>query len=342
MTSLPQAQAVLDRALAARVYSAVSAEVGDRNGPLWTHAQGSLAFDETTRVDADTIFDLASLTKVLSTTTLALLLTRRGALTLGRRVTEDLPPWSSSDRAMVSVQDLLEHSSGLPAHREYFRRVAGRDAYVAAISAEPLEYVARSPSIYSDLGFIVLGAALERIGGATLDDQFSAWTHAAKIDAPITYLPPVEWAAHTAMTGHDAWRGRWLQGEVHDENAAALGGVAAHAGLFGTAGAVGAAARWWLAQLDFDDAQRFTQRSSVAGSSRALGWDTMRPTSSCGTRMSSTAIGHTGFTGTSLWLDPERNRYFVLLSNRVHATRNSDAIQQVRRDFHDAANLDLS
>ena len=342
MTSLPHAQAVLDRALAARVYSAVSAEVGDRHGPIWTHAQGFVAFDSMARVDAGTIFDLASLTKVLSTTTLALLLTRQGVLTLDRRVIEVVPQWSDADRAMVTVQDLLEHSSGLPAHREYFRRLVGRDAYLDAIATEPLDYAPRSRSIYSDLGFIVLGAILERVGGASLDDQFSAWTQAARIDAPITYLPPDDWVAHTATTEHDAWRGRWLQGEVHDENAAALGGVAAHAGLFGTAGAVGAAARWWLAQLDGADAQRFAQRSSVGGSSRALGWDTMLPTSSCGTRMSSAAIGHTGFTGTSLWLDLEQHRYFVLLTNRVHASRTSDAIQQVRRDFHDAAHIDLS
>jgi CubicO group peptidase (beta-lactamase class C family) len=142
-----------------------------------------------------------------------------------------------------------------------------------------------------------------------------------------------------------------LQGEVHDENAAALGGVAAHAGLFGTAAAVGNAARWWLRLLQGQDdaatgmsaraATAFATRSSVPGSSRALGWDTMLPTSSCGTRMSARAVGHTGFTGTSLWIDPEQDLYFVLLTNRVHPTRHNDAIRPVRRQFHDAAIGDL-
>jgi CubicO group peptidase (beta-lactamase class C family) len=342
MKVMPQAQEVLDRALAARVYSAVSAEIGDCSGPIWVYAQGRTAFDGETRVDTDTIFDLASLTKVVATTTIALLLTRQGVLDVDRRVSEVLPQWTAPDRTIVSARDLLEHSSGLPAYREYFRRLTGRDAYVDAIAVEPLEYAPRSQSIYSDLGFITLGVLLERLGTGTLDAQFSAWREAARIDAPLTYLPPADWAARTAMTEQDTWRGRWLQGEVHDENAAALGGVAAHAGLFGTAGAVGAAARWWLTELGHADAQRFAQRSAVAGSSRALGWDSMLPTSSCGTRMSTAAIGHTGFTGTSLWLDPARNRYFVLLTNRVHATRTSDAIQTVRREFHDAAHIDLS
>jgi CubicO group peptidase (beta-lactamase class C family) len=140
-----------------------------------------------------------------------------------------------------------------------------------------------------------------------------------------------------------------LRGEVHDENAAALGGVAAHAGLFGTADAVGMAARWWMrllagssdAGVSTATARHFTERSSVSDSSRALGWDTMRPTSSCGTRLSASAIGHTGFTGTSLWIDPERNLYVVLLTNRVHPTREGDGIQEVRRAFHDAVVEDL-
>jgi CubicO group peptidase (beta-lactamase class C family) len=131
-----------------------------------------------------------------------------------------------------------------------------------------------------------------------------------------------------------------LQGEVHDQNAAALGDVAAHAGLFGTLSGVGAAARWWLQQFHTLEGQVFMRRSVANGSSRAIGWDTMLPSSSCGTMMSPDAVGHTGFTGTSLWIDPSRNRYFVLLTNRVHVA-GADAIGHVRRDFHDAANSAL-
>jgi CubicO group peptidase (beta-lactamase class C family) len=146
-----------------------------------------------------------------------------------------------------------------------------------------------------------------------------------------------------APTERDAWRGRVLQGEVHDENAYALGGVAGHAGLFGTAGAVGSFARAMLASLrapNWIGTPEFMRvcvsPSAVPGSSRALAWDTMRPTSSCGTLMSPTAVGHTGFTGTSLWIDWERDVYVVLLTNRVHPTRENAALVALRPQFHDA------
>jgi CubicO group peptidase (beta-lactamase class C family) len=333
---------VLGRALEQGAFSAVAAEVGDIGAPFWQYAAGRLAFDSPALVDENTIFDLASLTKVLSTTTIALLLCRAGVLHVNAPVATTLPAWSPADRAALTFRDLLEHASGLPAHRDYFRRLIGMESYLSAIVNEPLEYVPRTRSIYSDLGFIVLGAALETLANASLARQFEAWKQRAGIEEPLAYRPPLDWKAQTAVTEYDEWRGRRLQGEVHDGNAAALGGVAAHAGLFGTARAVGAAARWWLRELANGDARQFAVRSSVPGSSRALGWDTMRPTSSCGTLMPGAAIGHTGFTGTSLWLDPSRNVYFVLLTNRVHAARSTDAIQVVRRDFHDEANRDLA
>ena len=342
MTRLETAAAVLRRGLEARTYSAVSAEIGDLSGPFWTYAGGHLGFDSADKVDESTVFDLASLTKVISTTSLSLVLTRDRALKIDDQINRIIPDWSAADRSMLSIRDLLEHSSGLPAHREYFRRLIGIEAYVGAIALEPLEYAPRTRSVYSDLGFIVLGAALERWDRASLAHQFNRWKADAGIDERIAYLPPSEWKPRTAITELDDWRGRLLQGEVHDDNAAALGGIAAHAGLFGTAAAVGATARWWLRQVDTEDGRLFTQRSMVPGSSRALGWDTMLPTSSCGRLMPRGALGHTGFTGTSLWLDASRHLYFVLLTNRVHASRSNDAMQQLRRDFHDAVNQELS
>src|SRR6185437_11522039 len=156
------------------------------------------------------------------------------------------------------------------------------------------------------------------------------------------FNPPRALRDRTAPTEVDLFRGRLLQGEVHDENTWALGGAAGHAGLFGTAAGVGAFARGVLSDLiggspagRTSQVRRFVRKSTVPGSSRALGWDTMLPTSSCGTRMSPRAIGHTGFTGTSLWIDPERDLYVVLLSNRVHPTRDNNQIQRVRRRVHD-------
>jgi CubicO group peptidase (beta-lactamase class C family) len=257
--------------------------------------------------------------------------------------------WRKPDRAAVTVRDLFEHSSGLPAHRRYFEQRAGRPDYEAAIAAEPLDYRPRERSLYSDLGFILLGFILEDAGGAPLDRQFHDWRTAEGIAEPIDFVPPRDWRSRIPSTGHDRWRGAVQRGEVHDENAAALGGVAGHAGLFGTAAAVGRIARWWLERLlgiaQADDAalaRAFVIRSTVPGSSRALAWDTMLATSSCGERWSPRAIGHTGFTGTSLWIDPGRDCYAVLLTNYVLRSTDRVNIRQVRRAFHDAVVADTT
>ena len=306
------------------------------------------------------MFDLASLTKVIATTTLVMRAVESGRLSLDERVADRLATWRGQDREMVTVADLLEHASGLTAYLPFFRDHQGRVEFERAIAALPLEHTPRTQSIYSDLGFMLLGFMLEDVNGASLADQFNAfWSFHLKVEATeqrsvrrqaeaqMTFNPPREWRERTAPTELDLWRGRLLQGEVHDENTWALGGAAGHAGLFGTAAATGAFARTVLRGLSDrgpsiarpETLARFVTKSTVPGSSRALGWDTMLPTSSCGTRLSSRSIGHTGFTGTSLWIDPEHDLYVVLLTNRVHPTRENNAIQPVRRAFHDAVAL---
>jgi CubicO group peptidase (beta-lactamase class C family) len=352
MTTCRRAEAVLSGARDARVFSAVTAEVGSRSGCVWQFASGRLSFDsEAGAVDMDTVFDLASLTKVLATAALCAGLIERGSLALDTRVHDLVRSWSTTDRTAVTVRDLLEHCSGLPGFRPYFQHLSGRAAFEDAIAREPLEYEPRQRSIYSDLGFILLGFILEDRAGTALDRQFDRWHSAAGVRAPLGFLPGASLRPRIAATENDPWRGRVLQGEVHDENTFAIGGVAGHAGLFGTASAVGDAARWWMKLLAGNDdpatgttasiARRFVQRSTVPRSSRALGWDTMLTTSSCGRLLSPEAIGHTGFTGTSLWIDPMQDLYVVLLTNRVHPTRANEGIQQVRRDFHDALVQDL-
>ena len=351
MKSLDRTIRVLDDAIATLAFTAVSAEVGSSAGVRWRFATGRLAQDSTAAVTHETIFDLASLTKVLSTTALMLPWIERGAITLETPVASLLSSWTSTERVSVTIRDLLEHASGLPAHRPYFQTLSGRSDYERAIGVEPLAYQPRQQSIYSDLGFILLGFILEDLAARSLESQFDAWREAARVTEPLLFRPGRDLHAVIAATEHDGWRGRVIVGEVHDENAAALGGVAGHAGLFGTGAAVGQTARWWLKRLTGHDdaatgisartAALCVRRSSVPGSSRGLGWDTMLPTSSCGTRWSAHAIGHTGFTGTSLWLDPSCDRYAVLLTNRVHPTRANDRIQDVRRAFHDAVALDL-
>ena len=283
---------------------------------------------------ADTVYDLASLTKVIATTSRAMQALDAGALALDARVADHLASWRGADRQAVTIADLLEHTSGLTAYLPFFRDHHGRAEFEHAICTLPLEYAPRTRSIYSDLGFILLGFILEDVGFAL---------EGLQAGDPLTFNPPRSWKDRTAPTELDLWRGRLIQGEVHDENAWALGGVAGHAGMFGTASGVGTFARDALngvrGETTFARSEtfaRFAKRSTVPGSSRALGWDTMLPTSSCGTQFTAQALGHTGFTGTSLWIDPELDLYVVLLTNRVHPSRDNNAIQPVRRAVHDA------
>ena len=337
------ARELIDKAVADRVFPAAVVEVGDATEPRWREAFGRLTFGPAARAASEeTIFDLGSLTKVLSTTPLIMQQVERGVLGLDDPVSQHVDGWRGADRIHVSIRDLLSHAAGLTAYVPFFRGHRGRAGFERAICDTPLEYPPRSKSIYSDLGFILLGFMLD--DRTPLTDGFAAMLTQMGIVEHLQFDPPTLWNARTAPTEIDPWRGRLLVGEVHDENAWALGGVAGHAGLFGTATAVGAYARHLLQVLDGrigafrrETLETFiAKRGDIPGSSRALGWDTMLPTSSCGTRISPRAFGHTGFTGTSLWIDPDRGIYVVLLSNRVHPTRANDAIKRVRPAVHDA------
>lgn len=360
------AAAIVRDAIASGAFPAASLEIGRANGPLWRDAAGRLTYDaEAAPVDQKTIFDLASLTKVLATATLTMRAVDERRLTLDDPVGRWLPQWRGSDRDMVTIRDLLSHASGLTAYLPFFRDYRGRFEFAHAICTLPLEYEPRSQSIYSDLGFMLLGFILEDAqppgpgfrgapGATDLSRSLATQFHrlASFFTAePLRFNPPRSWRPIVAPTEVDPWRGRLLAGEVHDENTWALGGAAGHAGLFGTAAAVGAFARVALRTITGDallastpTMRTFITPAGVPGSSRALGWDTMLPTSSCGTLMSPTSIGHTGFTGTSLWIDWERDLYVVFLTNRVHPTRENEAIRQIRPRLHDAivAQLDGS
>ncbi len=381
---------LIDDAVRRRAFPCAVVEVGCTEGPVWCHAAGALSYGGDAAATADTVFDLASLTKVLATTTVVMRLVEAGALALDEPVAGRIADWRGSDRGAVTVADLLEHAGGLTAHLPFFRDHRGRPDYQHAISTLPLEYPPRSRSVYSDLGFILLAFIAADAGSAGLDEQFDEVADRLGL-GDLRYRPPAAWRRRTAPTEVDPWRGRLLRGEVHDENGWALGGVAGHAGLFGTAPAVGRFARAvletlrgrptpahpearpgekdpagaetprWRSKLAHPEARpgkrdpaeaesprrgpklarpetlaRFVRRGRVAGSSRALGWDTMLVTSSCGRLLSPAAFGHTGFTGTSLWIDPAQDLYVVLLTNRVHPTRANEAILRVRPAVHDA------
>jgi CubicO group peptidase (beta-lactamase class C family) len=338
------ARAVLEHAISNRVSPGAIIEVGDTTRPLWAHATGRLTYDAAAPLtDASTIFDLASLTKVVSTTPLVMRQIERGGIGLDDAVSDYLTSWRGHDREAVTIRDLLSHSSGLPAYHALHLDHRSVDACVRTISTLALDYAPGASALYSDLDFILLGAILERFG--PLQAQFDAMRTQMPVAGDLQFSPPALWQRRTAPTRQSPERQRLLVGEVDDENAWALGGVAGHAGLFGTAGAVGEYARHLLQILDGRSGALdagllrtfVTRRAEIPGSSRALGWDTMLPTSSCGTRMSPAAFGHTGFTGTSVWIDPVRGVYVVLLTNRVHPVAGDAAlIRQLRRDAHDA------
>ena len=339
------ARRVVDTAIADRIFPGATIDVGDSSGPLWQDAIGTLTFEpRAAAVQIETPYDLASLTKVLATTMLVMSLVQRDLLHLDTLVAQCFEEWQGADREMVTIRDLLEHASGLSA-RLVDAPPEGRREFEHEICSMRLEYPPRSRSIYSDLGFILLGFIVADRGDAPLARQFARFGRARGAEFDLFSIQKVG-AAPTMPEPDDVRRGRMLVGEVHDSYAHALGGAAGHAGVFGSARAVGSIARLWLRAArgehglpdPFSPAlvARFVAKSSVPGSSRALGWDTMLPSSSCGTRMSARAFGHVGYTGASMWIDPERDRYFVLLTNRACGGGTADQMRDVRRAFHDA------
>ena len=346
--SFELARRLVLNAIGERVCPAASIEAGTAREVLWREAFGTITYDASAPVATpETVFDLASLTKVIATTSLAMRLCDAGAVTLDAPVSRWVPAWSGDDRRGVTLRDLLEHASGLPGWAPLYESCVTRSEFESAVCGFPLEFPPRTASLYSDLGFMLLGWVLERAGDAALDVLWSGVAEDLGCGTALRFGTPPEWRTRVAPTRIDPWRGRLLVGEVDDNNAWGLGGVAGHAGLFGTAPAVGAFARTVLRALRSEPAVgarlarpetvcQFAGPSRVAGSSRALGWDTMLPTSSCGVRMSPGAIGHTGFTGTSLWIDPLSDFYVVMLTNRVHPGGGSNTgIQQLRRALHD-------
>lgn len=337
---IAEADRLLERYLAEAAFPGAVAAVGKDGRLAHLRALGRLSYDaEAPAVQTDTIYDLASLTKVVVTTTMAMILVGRNGLDLATPVAAFLPGFKGGGRERVTLWHLLTHSSGLPAWAPLYQRISGRPAYLKHIENTPLACEPGSQSVYSDLGFILLGEVLERLAGEALD-VFARRAILEPLGMRDTlYSPWPELLTRIAPTERDPWRGRLLRGEVHDENAFALGGVAPHAGLFGTAPDLACFAQMILdggvhegkRLVARETIERFTRRAGVPGSSRALGWDTPGPGSSAGALLSSESFGHTGFTGTSLWIDPTRRLFLILLTNRVHPTRANDAVPKVVR-----------
>jgi CubicO group peptidase (beta-lactamase class C family) len=306
---------------------------------------GRFTYDATSPpIGAESIFDLASLTKVVATTTMAMVLYERGMLDLEMPVVGILPEFRREDllRREITFRQLLAHSSGLPAYERLFLRSKSKEELLHEAFAVPLKSEPGARVEYSDVGFILLGVALERIAGEPLD-RFCQ----REIFGPLgilhtTFNPPAAWRSRTVPTADDqTFRKRVIQGEVQDENASVMGGVAPHAGLFATASDIARFAETMLkgsaSILRRETLSLFTRREhSPAGTSRALGWDTPSYPSQSGKYFSPLSFGHLGYTGTSLWIDAERQISITLLTNRTWPDCSNWAIKEVRPAFHDA------
>jgi len=303
---------------------------------------GHYGVDDSRPVDAGTLYDIASLTKVVGLTTACMLLVDSGQLDLDAPITRYVPEFRGPMKDHVTVRHLLTHSAGLVADLPLYDSTATRAAALAAVDTTTLVAPPGTSYTYSDLSAIVLMQAVERVTGKSFD-RFLAERVFGPLGMPSTrFLPPPSSRDRVAPTEHDTvFRHRWLRGEVHDESAARLGGVSGNAGLFSNALDLSRFAAMLLNDGAWDTLQliraetvaEFTRRQNIpAGSTRALGWDTPSDSgySSAGAKLSRRSFGHTGYTGTSMWMDPERDLFVVLLTNRVHPTRANTAILRVR------------
>lgn len=294
-------------------------------------------------VDTNTLYDLASLTKVIATTTLAMILEEGGQLDLNRTVVSYLPEFNSPEKAQITVRQLLTHSGGLEAGANIYGTARGRDQYLYQINARPLEYTPGTNMIYSDWDMILMQLVMERITGKTLDVLA-----AEKIFRPLgmidtQFQPSFTLRSRIAPTQTDDARGGLLWGTVHDENAWAIGGVAGHAGLFSSAKDLALFSMMILNGGEGANGVRIVKPATIARwtarqgkeSTRALGWDSPEGGSSAGQFFSPWSFGHTGFTGTSIWIDPEKDLFVVVLTNRVNPTRSNTRHVQLRRDVAD-------
>ena len=349
---LRPAYQVIERAVKDKAFPGATLAVGWR-GKVAIHAFGKLSYDAKSQPAVPTtMYDIASLTKVVVTTTLVAKLAEGDfavPFDLDAKIERYLPEWASGPqpewRHRVTVRHLLTHTSGLPPFKEYWRTSKSKQDTLAKIFAEPLEYEPGTKEVYSDLGIILMAEITERLTGRTLDDLANSFIFSPLGMKNSMYRPPKKlWPTIAPTEIDNTYRHRLIRGEVHDENAYAIGGVSGHAGVFSTAGDLAAFCQMLLNGgvyahqriLRRATVTQFTTPQQLSGGTRTLGWAVPTPGGLSGRYFSEHSFGHTGFTGTSSWIDPDRQLFVVFLTNRVHPTRDNQKIQQVRRDLHDA------
>jgi CubicO group peptidase (beta-lactamase class C family) len=338
---------VVTRGITAGGYPGAAVVVGRNGYVVWERGFGRLSWPATSpRVTPDgTLYDLASLTKVIGTTTAIMILYDQGRIALDAPVSAYLPAFSGGYKDSVTIRQLLTHRSGLPAGRDLWRLATNPQDARRYVMDTPLVCQPGACFMYSDLGFDLLGMVVESVSGEALDVFLTEHVFQPLHMDETLYRPADSLRSRVAPTEVSPPRGYPLQGEVHDENAYALGGVAGHAGLFSTAADLAVFAQMMLNGGSYNGVHiisdttvaLFTRR---AAGTRALGWDTCDDEGSCGRYLSDRSYGHTGFTGTSIWIDPDRQMFVILLTNRVHAARArrpAKVIADVRADLADAS-----
>jgi CubicO group peptidase (beta-lactamase class C family) len=340
---------VVRRGITAGAYPGASVVVGRKGYAVWQKGYGRLAWTATSAavVPEESIYDLASLTKVIATTTAAMILFDEGKLDLKAPVQQYLPEFTGDGKDRVTIEHLLTHRSGLPPGRQLWRTARTPAEARQQVLETKLQQPAGQLFNYSDLGPDVLGWVVERLSGQTLD-QFTE----SRIFQPLGmddtgWRPSAELKARIAPTEMTPPRGYPVRGEVADESAFTLGGIAGHAGLFGTATDLSVFAQMMLNGGEYNGVRLVREETvrlftTEVKDHRALGWEVAAGERGAGEYLSHSAYGHVGYTGTSLWIDPEREMFVVLLTNRVHAARARRPgiiIADVRHDLADAAAL---
>lgn len=338
--------AILKRGIQDRAFPGASVAVVHEGLLVALQGFGRFTYQSNSpRAADDTIYDLASLTKVVATTASAMILFDRGRLPLDARLVDVLPEFATDDdrRSEVTIRMLLTHTSGLPAYERLFLRFITRDKLLASAMKLPLVNEPGTVTEYSDVGFILLGEILSRIAGESLDSFSTRELFRPVHMLETTFRPQATLLPRIPPTENDRdFRNGIVQGGVNDENAWVLGGVAGHAGLFAPASDLARFAQCMLSDgcglirretIELFTTQDHTFRGST---SFGLGWDKPTPPSQAGQHFSPRSFGHLGFTGTSLWIDPEKQLAVVLLTNRTWPDRSSQKVKEVRPAFHDA------
>ena len=341
---------ILEDAIARRAFPGAVVVVGRHDRILYEHAFGHLDYEHHEPVTTRTVYDIASLTKVVGLTTGMMQLVAQGRVNLEAPVVTYVPAFHDST---VTVRNLMEHTSGLAAVHQWWPQVHSRADMLRLVNNEPLQQPPGTKMVYSDIGAMLEMEVLEAVSRQRIDRYLAAHVFGPLGMRDTRYLPPRSWLRRIAPTEMDSsYRKTMVRGVVHDENAYSMGGISGHAGLFSTGGDLAKIAELLLSCyadgqtggradgrsiVDCPTVRDFTRVQRPELSSRALGWDTPSGESSAGDKLSRRSFGHTGFTGTSMWMDPDNDLFVILLTNRVHPTRENTQIFQVRRAVADAA-----